>query len=54
LDGPSEITVLQLPKFKSEAMELIGAEGIDAIAVYLVGHPDAGNVIPGSGGIRKL
>ncbi len=35
-------------------MELIGAEGIDAIAVYLVGHPDAGNVIPGSGGIRKL
>ena len=49
-----EITVLQLPKFKAEATELIGADGIEALAVYLVDHPDAGDVIPGSGGVRKL
>lgn len=35
-------------------MDLIGAGGIEAVAVYLIEHPDAGDVIPGSGGIRKL
>jgi hypothetical protein len=54
VDVDAEITVLQLPKFKAEAMELIGAEGIDAVAVYLIDHPDAGDVIPGAGGVRKL
>lgn len=49
-----EITVLQLPKFKAEATELIGTDGIEAVAVYLIDHPDAGDVIPGSGGVRKL
>ena len=52
-DAP-EITVLQLPKFKAEATELIGTAGIEALAVYLIDHPDAGDVIPGSGGVRKL
>ena len=49
-----EITVLQLPKFKAEATELIGADGIEAVAAYLIDHPDAGDVIPGAGGARKL
>lgn len=54
LDDAPEITVLQLPKFKSEATDLIGVDGIEAVAVYLINHPDAGDVIPGSGGARKL
>ncbi len=49
-----EVAVLQLPKFKAEAAKLIGAEGIEAAAAYLVGHPTAGQVIPGAGGARKL
>jgi len=49
-----EITVFQLPKFKAEATELIGSEGIDAVAIYLIGRPEAGVVIPGAGGLRKL
>ena len=52
-DGP-EITVLQLPKFKTEAIRLIGAEGIEELAAYLIDHPDSGAVIPGAGGARKL
>jgi hypothetical protein len=52
-DAP-EITVLQLPKFKAEATELIGTGGIEAVAAYLIDHPDAGDVIPGAGGARKL
>ncbi len=54
MDDASEITVLQLPKFKAEATELIGTEGIEALAAYLVDHPDAGDVISGAGGARKL
>jgi hypothetical protein len=54
VNGVPEITVLQLPKFKAEATELIGPDGIEALAVYLIERPDAGDVIPGSGGIRKL
>jgi hypothetical protein len=50
----AEITVLQLPKFKDEATQLIGADGIEAVAGYLIDHPDAGDVIPGAGGLRKL
>lgn len=54
VENAPEITVLQLPKFKAEAVELIGAGGIEAIAFYLIDYPDAGAVIPGSGGVRKL
>ncbi len=43
----SEITVLQLPKFKAAATEVIGADGIEAVAVYLIDNPNAGDVIPG-------
>ena len=54
VDDSAEITVLQLPKFKTEATELIGTEGIEALANYLADDPDAGAVIPGAGGARKL
>ena len=54
MDSAAEITVLQLPKFKAEATELIGTEGIEALAAYLSDHPDVGAVIPGAGGARKL
>jgi hypothetical protein len=52
-DAP-EVTVLQLPKFKAEATKLIESEGIEALAVYLIDHPGAGDVIAGAGGARKL
>lgn len=54
VDDATEITVLQLPKFKAEATELIGTEGIETLAAYLADHPDAGDVIPGAGGARKF
>jgi len=53
VDDAPENTVLQLPKFKAEATGLIGGDGIEALAVYLVDRPDAGDVMPGSGGVRK-
>ena len=54
MDDAPEITVLQLPKFKIEATALIGAAGIEAVAIHLAGRPAAGAVIPGGGGARKL
>jgi hypothetical protein len=54
VDRVTEITVLQLPKFKVEATKLIGADGIEEVAVYLIHHPDAGDVIQGAGGAHKL
>ena len=54
VDDAPEITVLQLPRFKEEATELIGAGGIEAVAAYLIDHPDRGAVIPDAGGARKL
>ena len=54
VEGAAEITVLQLPKFKQEATKLIGTDGIEALAAYLGDHPDAGDVIQGVGGARKL
>ena len=49
-----EITILQWPKFKAEATEIIGVNGIEDVAAYLVDQADAGVVIPGAGGARKL
>jgi len=54
VDDVPDITVLQLPKFKAEATELIGRSGIAVLAAYLASRPDAGDVIPGAGGARKL
>jgi hypothetical protein len=54
VDDAPGIVALQLPKFKAEATRLIGVGAIDAVAVYLIDHPDAGDVVPGAGGVRKL
>lgn len=42
------------PEFTEKALKLIGDEGIFEIQIYLMAQPDAGDVIPGSGGCRKL
>lgn len=42
------------PEFTEKALRLIGDDGIFAIQMYLMEQPDAGDIIPGSGGCRKL
>lgn len=51
-DAP-EIKVLMMPKFEAEATALIGMEGIRAVAVHLIDHPNAGDLMSG-GPLRKL
>lgn len=42
------------PDFTEKALRLIGDDGIFSIQMYLMEQPAAGDVIPGSGGCRKL
>ena len=42
------------PDFTEKALRLIGEEGIFELQMFLYGQPDAGDLIPGSGGCRKL
>ena len=42
------------PDFTEKALRLIGDEGIFELQLFLCMQPDAGDIIPGSGGCRKL
>lgn len=42
------------PDFTVKALRLIGDEGIFSVQMFLFEQPDAGDIIPGSGGCRKI
>ena len=42
------------PEFTEKALRLIGEDGIFELQMFLHEQPDAGDMIPGSGGCRKL
>jgi hypothetical protein len=45
---------VKTPTFTKRILQLMDNERYSALQMYLVMHPDAGKVIPGSGGIRKV
>ncbi len=47
-------TIVESAIFASKASELLSEESREALAVHLALFPNAGAVIPGSGGLRKL
>ncbi len=48
------LTFEEDPLFTEKALRLIGEEGIFEVQMFLFKQPDAGDIIPGSGGCRKL
>jgi hypothetical protein len=48
------VTFEEDPDFTAKALRLLGDEGIFAVQMYLLERPDAGAIIRGSGGCRKL
>ena len=40
--------------FTKRVLQLMDDAGYSALQAYLAKHPDAGKVIPGSGGMRKI
>lgn len=47
-------TVVETRKFSAQAARVWTAEQHQDFVVYIAGNPDAGTVIPGSGGVRKI
>lgn len=52
--GTVPITVIETPEFLSATRKLIGDETRAMLVDYLAYHPAAGDLIPGTGGVRKL
>jgi len=47
-------TVVELPEFLKKAKKLLHSDERVSIVNYLAAHPAAGDLIQGTGGIRKL
>lgn len=47
-------TIVETPTFAADARELWTEEERGAFCAWLAAHPEAGDVIPGSGGCRKV
>jgi hypothetical protein len=46
--------LIETPIFTRQVLAALSDEEYRALQLYLAGRPDAGVVIPGSGGLRKL
>lgn len=51
---PHLITVAETPEFVRESGRLMGDDERQALIVHLAAKPRAGDLIPGTGGVRKL
>lgn len=47
-------TIVELSSYQKRAETLLDKEERQAIIDYLASHPDAGDIMQGTGGIRKL
>ena len=48
------VTVVETPEFIRRIDKLMDDDERAALILYLAGNPNAGDVIPGTGGVRKL
>jgi hypothetical protein len=51
---PFSIELIETSLFTKQVVATLSEEEYRAFQLYLIGRPDAGVVIPGSGGLRKL
>jgi hypothetical protein len=47
-------TIVELPEFLKKSEKLLGALERQSVINYLAAHPAAGDIMQGTGGIRKL
>ena len=48
------VVFIETPTFTKRVLQLMDDERYSALQVHLAKHPDAGKLIPGSGGMRKI
>lgn len=51
---PSPVTIAETPEFVRRVARLLSHEEQTALLEYLAANPRAGDLIPGTGGVRKL
>ena len=54
MDGTAPITVVETPEFLSATRKLLTEKERTALVGYLGHNPTAGDVVQGTGGVRKL
>ena len=47
-------TVVELPEFRARARKVLSKQERSSIVNYLAYHPEAGRIMKGTGGVRKL
>jgi mRNA-degrading endonuclease RelE of RelBE toxin-antitoxin system len=48
------VVFIETPTFTKSILKLLDDESYSALQLHLAGHPDSGDIIRGSGGIRKI
>lgn len=48
------VTVIETPEFRASVRKLLSDEELALLIDYLAYNPAAGDLIPGTGGVRKL
>lgn len=48
------MTIAESPEFSRRARQLLTEEEVDELIDFLAIHPQAGAIMPGTGGVRKL
>lgn len=48
------LTVVETSVFSRRAEKLLSAEEYEQVVFFLAMHPDSGDEIPGTGGVRKV
>jgi len=48
------MTIAELPEFSRQAKQLLTEQDLDKLIEFLAVHPQAGVIMPGTGGVRKL
>lgn len=52
--GSYYISISELQNFTDDASRIFTNQEYDDLVLFLANHPDAGEVMPGTGGIRKV
>jgi hypothetical protein len=47
-------TIREFGDFYKDAVKLLGQDGYEALVDFIAARPEEGDVIPGTGGFRKL
>jgi hypothetical protein len=51
---PALVTVVETPEFVTRTRALLDEDEHQALIAHLAAHPTAGDLVPGTGGVRKL